>query len=490
MNILVATAELDPFAKAGGLADMASILPIEWKKFEQNPIVILPKYSSIDVSAYGFQPTHLVINVPMSHWTEFAHLWVGTIPNSSVPVYLVENDDYFTRSGIYGDPHEYSDNDRRFIFFSRAVLESAKALNFTPDIIHVHDYHTAFALAFLKSQYRFDSRFAKTAGVLTIHNLAYQGKFNPQRALDYSGFGMSQFYQGSWFEHFGAVNAMKTGIMFADKITTVSPTYSYEIREPYYGEGLHDVLNTRSGDLIGILNGVNYNDWDPENDNLIYSKFTPDFLQGKLFNKYKYLMDHGLREKDNLDLPLIGMVTRLTEQKGIDLIMKKLEWLVSNNLCRFTLLGSGEKHYEDFFRYIQWKYPKNVIINLGYNNSISHRIIACSDFFLIPSRFEPCGLTQMYSLKYGTIPIVRSTGGLVDTITEFNYYSAQGNGFVFWNYDAEDFAYALMRALEVYNKAPFWDKLRSNAMDSDFPASKTALEYLKVFTWALEKVRG
>ena len=489
MNILVASAELNPFAKAGGLADVVASLAKDWKKFEQNPIIIVPKYSTIDVSVYGFRPTHSILYVPMGNWTEFAHLWVGNLPNSNVPVYLVENDDYFTRSGIYGDPNEYYDNDRRFIFFCRAIFEAAKALNFTPDIIHAHDYHTAFAMAFLKSYYKSDSRFASTAGVYTIHNLAYQGKFNPSSSMNYSGFGMREFYPGSWFEHYGAVNAMKTGIMFADKITTVSPNYANEIRLPFYGEGMHDVLNHKAADLVGILNGISVDEWNPEKDDLIYSRYNSQYLQGKHYNKRKYLIENGLTDKDNLDMPLIGLVTRLAEQKGIDLIMSKLEWLLSNNICRFTMLGAGEKHYEDFFRYIQWKYPKLALINLGFNNVLSHRIIACSDYFIMPSRFEPCGLTQMYSLQYGTIPVVRSTGGLVDTVIEYNLDTKIGNGFIFNNYNDDDMAFAITRALEIYGSDKHWDTIRRNAMSADNSSGHSAMEYLKVFNWALTKVR-
>jgi len=490
MEIVVASAEVSPLAKEGGLADIVASLSAEWKKFGQSPYIIIPKYAHINVSEYGFHPTYLILYVQMSHWIEFAHLWYGKLPGTDVPVYLIENNDYFNRYGIYGDPEEYKDNDRRFIFFSRAVFEAVKALNIKPDIIHAHDYHTAFTMAFLKSQYRSDPMFSNTAGVYTIHNLAYQGWFNPQRAMDFSTFGMNNFYPGSWFEHKGMVNAMKTGIMFADKITTVSPTYAKEIREPYYSEGLQDILNHRGADLLGILNGVYYNEWSPEEDNHLYSKYSKDYLKGKLYNKHKYLQDNGLSETDDLDAPLFGMVTRLTEQKGIDLLMNKLEWLLDNHNCRFTLLGSGEKKYEDFFNYIAWKYPGRAIIHLGYNEKLSHRILASSDYLLMPSRFEPCGLTQMYALKYGAIPIVRLTGGLADTIKEYDSATGKGNGFHFWQYNADDLAYAIRRALSIYGNDPHWTIIRKNAMQSDFSSSKSALEYLKVFQWAIEKARG
>jgi len=490
MNILLVSAEVAPFAKAGGLADMAGSLPIEWFKYGQNLVVVMPKYGFIDTYKYNIKPLDITLIVPMGYWNEYARLWEGRLPNSEVPIYLIEHNIYYDRNGIYGDPNEYYDNDRRFIFFSKATLEVAKALNFSPDVIHSHDYHTAFTLAFLKSFYRYDTLFSGTAGVYTIHNLAYQGKFNPERAMLFSGFGMEQFYPGSYFEMYGSVNAMKTGLMFADKITTVSPTYAKEIRYPYYSEGLQDILNLRGADLIGILNGVYYDEWNPENDKEIYYNYSGNSLHLKKENKIHLLNEFGLDENDNLELPIIGMVSRLTEQKGIDLLMVKLEDYLKNGTFRFLLLGSGESKYVDYFNYLKWKYPKLALINIGYQNSLSHKIYACSDFLVVPSRFEPCGLTQMYALRYGTIPIVRITGGLADTVKEYNFDNADGWGFLFWQYNADDMAYAIRRALSVYENQPHWDLIRQNAMKCNFSSTQTALEYLKVFRWAIEKVRG
>lgn len=489
MNILLASAEVEPLAKSGGLADVAAALPIEWLKQNHNVIIVMPKYRFIDTDYYNFHPTNLILYVPIGDWLEYARLWEGKLPGSEVPVYLIENNDYFNRSGIYGDQNEYIDNDRRFIFFSRAVFEAAKALNFKPDILHAHDYHTAFTMPFLRNYYRNDPLFENTAGVYTIHNLAYQGNFNPENAMKYSQFGMREYYHGSWFEHRGVINSMKVGIMFADKITTVSPTYAKEIRYPYYSEGLQDVLNLRASDLVGVLNGVHYEEWNPEKDKYIGINYNANSIDLKKQLKFKVLMDHGLTESDNLDQPLIGIVTRLAEQKGIDLIIHKLEEFLYHDDFRFIILGSGDNRYEDFFRYIHDKYPKKAIVHLGYNSFNSHKIHAASDFFLIPSRFEPCGLTQMYALKYGTIPIVRHTGGLADTITEYNYDNNEGNGIVFYNYNSEDFTFAINRAIKLYNNFPHWDIIRQNAMACDFASSKTAENYIQVFQWALEKLK-
>jgi len=488
MNILLVSAEVEPFAKTGGLADVCATLPREWQRLGQNPIIVMPKYGFINVEKWGFRPTFLTLIVPMGYWTEFAHVWEGTLPNSNVPVYLIEHNQYFDRPGIYGEANEYPDNNRRFIFLARAAFEVAKALDFTPDIIHAHDFHTAFAMPFLKGNVRNEHRFSKTAGVFTIHNLAYQGRYEPYSTMEFSTFGMKEFYPGSWFEYYGSVNFMKVGIMFADKITTVSPTYAKEIRYPYYGEGLHDVLNYRGADLIGVLNGVYYNDWDPNVDRYIYKNYNIDSLYLKNDVKKSFLYENGLNDYDNLEMPLIGMVSRLTEQKGIDLVRYKIEQYLAEGAFRFALLGSGNKNDEDFFVYLKWKYPKLALIQIGYSDLLSHRIIAASDFFLMPSRFEPCGLTQMYSMKYGTIPIVRQTGGLADTVFEYNYATGEGNGFNFYQYNADDMAWAIRRALSIYNNQPHWDIIRQNAMKMDFSSGKTAMEYLKVFTWALEKV--
>lgn len=487
MNILVIAAEAEPYAKSGGLADVVATLPREWKRSGHKPIIIMPKYGFINVERWGFQPTGLTLIVPMGYWTEFAHLWYGTLPDSDVPIYLVEHNGYYDRAGIYGDPSEYGDNNRRFIFLARAAFEAAKALNFAPDIVHAHDFHAAFAMPFLKTHYRTEPLFSKAAGVYTIHNLAYQGRYEPLSTLEYSGFGMKEFYPGSWFEYYNTVNFMKVGIMFADKVTTVSPTYANEVRFPYFGEGLDGVLNYRAADLIGILNGAYYDEWNPQNDEHIYHSYNQDQLYIKRDVKIRFLLENGLHENDNLNMPLIGMVTRLVEQKGIDLVLNALEHILATNQARFVLLGSGDRHYEDFFHYIKWKYPKKSLVHLGYSTQISHRVIAASDFFLMPSRFEPCGLTQMYAMRYGTIPIVRQTGGLADTVTEYDPNTAKGTGFNFVQYNAGDMAWAINRALSIYEVEPHWDTIRRNAMNQNFSSEKSANEYIQVFNWALGK---
>lgn len=488
MNIILSSMEVSPYAKTGGLADVCNYLPKEWKKMGHNVIVVLPKYKFIDLNRYNFSNTGIVVPVPVANHIENALLWKGLLPDSDVEVFLVEYDQYFNRDHIYGDGSEYMDNDRRFIFFSRAIFHVAKVLNFTPDIIHSNDYHLAPAMAMLKLFYRFEPMFSKTAGVFTIHNLAYQGKFNQYRVMEYLGISIDNFYKDSWFEYDGVVNFMKTGIMFADKITTVSPNYSNEIRLPYYGEGMNTFLNQRSYDLIGILNGVDYDEWNPEIDDLIYSKYNQDDFSGKNINKIELFKYFGLNPENNTHLPLLGMVTRLTEQKGIDIIREPLERLLEKRQIKFAILGSGQNYYIDFFNYLKHRYPDEVITYIGYDNTLSHKIIAASDFFVMPSRFEPCGLTQMYSLKYGTLPIVRSTGGLADTVQEYNYNYHSGNGIVFNNFVSDDFEFAVNRAISLYYQSEHFNNARKNAIQKDYSSYSSALKYIDVFKWAKEKV--
>ena len=486
MNILSVAFECAPLAKSGGLADVVAAISIEWKKQGHNPIIILPKFYFIDADELGFKPTHHTLIVPMGYWKEYATLLHGKLPGSDVDVYLLEHNEYYGRDGLYGiGGTDFIDNPRRFIFLSRAIFEVAKALNFKPDIIHSHDYHTAYTQAFLKCYYRHDPLFSKTAGVFTIHNLAYQGRFAPEDTMLYSGFGMQEFYLGSWHEYCGTTNYMKIGILFADKVTTVSPTYSNEIRSEYFGEGLHNVLNCRSGDLLGILNGVDYSVWNPSVDKFIYTNYDENSLPNKQKIKQKFLTDNGIFEKENI--PLIGMISRMTEQKGFDLLLRILEDYLWTHKFTFAIIGSGDIHYQGYFNYIKNKYPNISFVYIGYNESLSHSLYAAADFLLIPSRFEPCGLTQMYAMKYGTLPIVRSTGGLADTVREFNPLDSKGNGFVFWNYNADDFSFAINRALSVYHSNNM-NQARKNAMIADYSSEKSAKKYIECFNWALEKV--
>lgn len=490
MNILLAAAEVSPFAKIGGLADMTAALPKAWHAQGHNVMVVLPMYATIDKERYGLQRLDLLVAVPFGTWTEYATVWKGFLPNSDVPIYFVASSDYFERQGIYGYHEGFQDNDRRFIFLSRAAFEVARAVEFTPDVIHAHDYHTAPMMPMLKIHYRNDAVFGATAGVFTIHNMAYQGVFDPSRAMEFCGFQAQDFYHGSWFEHQGAFNAMKAGIMFADKVTTVSPTYAEEIRWTPEGHGMQPALQQRSGDLLGILNGIDTDEWNPETDQHLPVRYSAQHLARKEANKQALLRTVGIDNNElQEDLPVIGMVTRLTEQKGILLITQVLESFLQNRECRFVLLGSGEQRFENYFKDLAYRYPNHALIRVGYDEALSHLIQAGSDYYLMPSKFEPCGLTQMFARTYGTIPIVRATGGLADTVEPYDAVAFSGSGFTFQRFMADDLHEAIASALRVYKREPHWTSLRVNTMAQDFSISETARRYTEVFRWAGESRR-
>ncbi len=490
MNILVAAAELAPFAKVGGLADMAGALPKAWSSDGHNVIVVVPLYGTINTEEYGIEKTDLLVEVPFGSWTEFAEVWKGALPDSEVPVYFLRSSDYYDRPGIYGYHEGFEDNDRRFLFLSRAVFEVARALDFRPDVVHAHDYHTAPTMPVLKIHYHADEFFARTVGVFTIHNMAYQGMYDPLRAMEFLGFPQSDFYQGCWFEHDGVFNAMKAGIMFANKITTVSPTYAQEIRWTPEGMGLQGVLQSRGADLIGVLNGIDTDTWNATTDTNIAVPYSQDSLRKKAVNKRALLVEAEIPDKEiRNDLPVIGMVTRLTEQKGISLLTQSIEHFVAGNRIRLVVLGSGEKRFEDFLKDLAYRYPYNVRVRIGYDEALSHRIQAGSDFYLMPSRFEPCGLTQMFALAYGTVPIVRSVGGLADTVEDYDPVLFTGTGIRFHRYTADAMSAAIETALRYYGREPHWTHIRKNAMVKDNSIAAAARRYVEVFGWAREHRR-
>lgn len=488
MNILQVAAEMVPFAKVGGLADMTGALPRAWQKEGHTVVPVLPLYGHIDVEHFGIALTNIVLTVPLGHWTEYATVYTGTTPGTDVTVYFIRSAEYFDRPGIYGYHDGFEDNDRRFIFLSRAALELAIALKFTPDVVHVHDYHTAPVLPLLRKHYHSNHYLGNAAGVFTIHNMAYQGVFEPHLAMDLCGFAADEFYQGSWFEHDGAFNAMKAGIMFADKISTVSPTYAEEIRWTPEGMGLQAALQSRGADIVGILNGIDLDVWNPVHDAVIPVNFTPETLMGKEASKRALLMKLGLTLAEASDgLPLVGMVSRLTEQKGLPLALEAMEHFVSAGRMRFILLGSGEKRFEEGFAGLAHRFPKHAFLTIGYNETLSHQVQAASDFYLMPSKFEPCGLTQMFALAYGTIPIVRAVGGLNDSVTEYDAITFQGNGFRFNRFLTADLIDAIERALRVYKRDPHWDNIRRNGMLADYSIDRAASKYTELFTWAIER---
>ncbi len=475
MKILFAASEVFPFAKSGGLADVAGSLPVALKKLGHDVRVILPRYRSADHAGIPLHETGVRIQVRVGDRMVQAGLLLSTLP-SDVPVYLVRYDPYFDRDSLYGtDEGDYPDNSFRFIFFSRAVLESMKALGFFPDVLHLNDWQTGLA-AFLLHSGKAGSPFARVSTLFTIHNLGYQGVFW-RHDLPFTGLGWESFTPDG-IEFFGKINFLKAGLVGADLLTTVSRKYAEEIQTPEFGFGLDGVLRKRSRDLFGILNGVDYSLWNPETDRLLPARYSAEDLEGKKECKKALLETFGLKAR--LGRPLFGCVSRLTDQKGFDLITEIAREWAERDLA-LVVLGSGDRKYQDRLTRLSVEFPENIGVRIAYDDRLAHWIEAGSDFFLMPSRYEPCGLNQMYSLRYGTIPIVRATGGLDDTITEFCGTTLRGNGFKFSGASPSQLLETIERALSVYRDDGLFPKLIGNAMACDFSWIRSAREYEKLY---------
>jgi len=481
MNILFVASEVVPFAKTGGLADVAGALPKALKKLGHNIIVVMPRYYKIDKSKLKQIPGAL--GVPMGVMGE---LWAGVyssnLPNSEVPIYFIDYEEFYGRSEIYGENGKaYDDNQNRFIFLSKSSLALCKKLNFTPDIIHVNDWHTATIP--LLSKTRFVHDFANAATVLTIHNLQHQGEFS-KGAIDILEVGWEHFNPME-FESYDALNSLKGGIAHADAITTVSKKYAKEIQTSEFGFGLENHISAHSGKLFGILNGVDYDEWNPSIDDKIAQKFDVDDMGGKKVCKKALQKYFGLKQDDSI--PLIGFVGRFAEQKGLGMIAEILSGLIKLNL-QIVILGTGEKWAEFFFSEEAKKHKDRLGVHIGYSDTLAHQIEAGSDLFLMPSLFEPCGLNQIYSLRYGTLPIVRATGGLDDTIENFDEENASGNGFKFYEASGGALYNTIKWAIDTYsNDKENFKKMQKRAMKMRFDWGKSAKSYEEVYKYALKK---
>jgi starch synthase len=467
LNVLHVSAECSPFVKIGGLADVVGSLPNEIKRLKGVDVrVILPFYKSIPKKYKDKAQDVLDFKFDF----EFEELYVGvkSLKKGNIIYYFIDNEFYFgSRDNVYN----YGDEFKRFAYFQLAVLESLKHLDFKTDVIHVHDWHTAMIPLLLEKKYKS----LKIKTVLSLHNMAYQGVFPLQ---DYKVFNIEY---DTRFEFEGNLNFLKTGIVTADIITTVSPNYAQEILTDYYGYGMQNLLKQRGSDVVGVLNGVDYNEFSPEKDKLIPKKFSvEDYKLGKLENKKALFKRLGVNF--SLERPVISLISRLVNQKGIDLIERVFEEMLAVDDFSFILLGNGEASYENYFKELEIKFPSKVKAYIGYSNELAHLIYAASDMFLMPSKFEPCGLGQIIALKYGTIPIVRETGGLVDTIEPFNEYEKSGNGFSFANFNAHDMMHVMRYALHIYKSDKRnWDRLIKNAMSSDFSWQKSAIIYKGIY---------
>ncbi len=475
LNILIAASEVVPFAKSGGLADVAGALPKALRALGHDVRVVMPRYYIVDKEKYNLTLLEGSLGVPMGSMGEaWCSVYEGVLPGSDVPVYFIEHEEFFGRKGLYDEEGVgYSDNDNRFIFFSKAAMQLAKKLHFKPDVIHANDWHTASMPILLNTTYADDPGFENTGSLLTIHNLQHQGKFY-KGAMDVLGVGWEHF-NVSELEEYDAINLLKGGIVHADAINAVSKKYAQEIRTPEFGWGLNGLIDASATKLYGILNGVDYDEWSPVVDAFIPEKFDLDDLSGKETCKADLQRTFNLPERR--DVPLIGLVGRLAEQKGIALLATAI-WELMELDIQIVLLGTGEKWAERFFSDIAKKYPQKFATFIGYRNDLAHQIEAGSDLFLMPSLFEPCGLNQIYSLRYGTLPIVRATGGLDDTIENYNAETKEGTGFKFYDATPEALIGTVRWAVDTwYEDREGFEQLRQNAMKERFDWEVAARGY-------------
>ncbi len=475
MNILLAASEAVPYAKTGGLADVAGALPKALSRLGHQVRIILPRYHNDPILARSERlPGELM--VPFNFGVRPVAVYADR--SSEVLVYFIDAPDYFARGKLYGE----HDDVERFAFFSRAVLELAKGLNESFDIIHLNDWMTGLIAAHLKNTYRDDAYFAGTRTLFTIHNIAFQGLFDGR---DLPKFGLPEWLNRPQdMEFHNAASALKAGLVYADAISAVSPGYSLEIQTPEFGGQFDGLLRARRRDLFGILNGVDYDEWNPETDPFIAAPYSPRDLKGKVECKRDLLRTFHLPEA--LDRPVIGCVSRLSDQKGFDLILEVIDRVLDRGAI-FVLLGSGASLYEREFQRLRDRRPDQVGVYFGLSNELAHKVEAGADLFLMPSRFEPCGLNQLYSLKYGTVPVVHAVGGLEDTIQDYDRGEGTGNGFKFYEYRAWRLLEKIYEALLVYADREHWRTLMLNGMRADFSWENSARRYVELFEWLLRR---
>jgi starch synthase len=481
VKVLIASPEVFPFIKTGGLADVTGSLPKALKKLGIEARVILPKHKGIEEQGFPIKYENHTFSCLMSQASVEGE--IAETEYDGVTAYLVERDEYYYRDYLYSTPDgDYLDNAERFIFFAKSILEAVRVTGFVPDVIHCNDWETALTPVFLRTLYQEDPLLSKIATLFTVHNLGYQGVFW-QHDMHLLNVGW-EYFTPDCLEFFGNINFLKGGIVFADIINTVSRKYSEEIQTPEFGHGLDGILRTRKKDLYGIVNGIDYEEWNPEKDPHIPSNYDTESLEKKKICKTALLEAFGLSGSE--EKPLVGTISRLADQKGFDLIARSLEKMISYG-TQYVLLGTGERKYHDLFAALSKQFPKSFSVKVAYDNRLAHLIEAGADMFLMPSRYEPCGLNQLYSLRYGTVPIVRGVGGLEDTIRDYTNEPALGTGFKFYDYSDEAMLDAMSRALAVYRNKNAWHSLVARCMAEDFSWERSAKEYLGLYTKAIEK---
>lgn len=477
LKICLVSSEFTPLAKTGGLADVATALSIYLDKAGHDVRVLIPFYSSIDTSSLDIVPVDYLQDIPIRIGTAHGHYSIDytTLPDSNLKIYLLRCPDLYQRNGLYTQD---DDEHMRFILLARAAIEMCQRMAFAPDIFSCHDWHTALIPLYLKTLYAWDKLFANSKSTLTIHNIGYQGIFSADILNDLNLSGYEEKIHQDDLKK-GIINFMKTGVLYADVLTTVSPTYAREIQGNEYGMGLQGLLQQRQESLLGILNGVDTIEWNPATDTMLPATYTAKDLSGKMTCKKSLMQELGL--KGGIKQPLIGIVSRLVGQKGIDLMQSVLPRLLQQRNFSLAVLGSGESRYEHFFSELQKAFPERVHFYRGYNNKLAHWIEAGSDMFLMPSLYEPCGLNQMYSLKYGTVPIVRATGGLADSVELVDPKTGNGTGILFRDYNDQGLTWAINTALDLYMEKTLWKKIQTNGMAKDFSWDIQGEQYVKLF---------
>jgi starch synthase len=470
VKVLFAVSECVPFIKSGGLADVAGSLPKELKKLGTDIRVIMPKYETI-ADEYKLKMKKITeFNLKVG-WRD-QYCGIEELKLNGITFYFIDNEQYFKRPNLYG----YFDDGERFAFLNHAVLESITQLSFFPDIIHCHDWHTGMIPFLLKEKYSHIKEYSQIKTVFTIHNLQFQGIMPKSALSDLLGLGEEYFHVDA-LEFYGNINFMKGAIVAADKITTVSPTYKQEIQTEYFGEKLHGLLNERDSDLVGIINGIDEEIYHPKYDPCLVENFSKDCIENKMLNKKHIQRKFGLKE---LDIPLVTMITRLTKQKGLELVRGVFQELMEEDI-QMIVLGSGDPEFENFLRGMEYQYGDKFKAFIGFDESLAHQLYAGADLFLMPSKFEPCGLGQLIALKYGALPIVRETGGLNDTIQSYDEDTGKGNGFSFTNFNAHDMLYTVRRAISFYHNKEVWHELVVTAMMMDYSWAQSAFKYNQLY---------
>ncbi len=478
-KVLFAASETVPFIKTGGLADVVGSLPKCLDREKYDVRVIIPKYLCIRQELRDQMKFVTEYRVQMNWRSQYAGLF--EMEYEGITFYFIDNEYYFGGAKPYGN---ISEDAEKFAYFSKAVIDALPVIGFKPDVIHCHDWQTGLIPVHLKADFANNEFYQGIKTVMTIHNLKFQGRWNMDRVKDITGLG-DEYFTSDKLEMWGDANFLKGGIVYADAVTTVSNTYAEEIKTAFYGENLDGLLRARSADLRGIVNGIDYTDYNPETNKFIKQSYNAEnFKTMKLENKRALQKDLGLIEDDSKFL--IGIVSRLTDQKGFDLINHVMDELCADENIQVAILGTGEERYENAFRHFAWKYEGRVSANIFYSEALSHQIYAGCDAFLMPSLFEPCGLSQLMSLRYGTLPIVRETGGLKDTVEPYNEFEKTGTGFSFTNYNAHEMMGLVRYAQRIFlEDREEWDKMVVRAMNADFSWSVSAGKYAEMYDWLI-----